>query len=277
MGRSMLEKIPTDKKLAKAEYRARMPELQERLFQLQRRCWESGLGVLVVVEGWSASGKGKAIKKLTERLEPRAVEIHAIRAPRTHEVPLPWMYRFWVRLPSYGKFGIFVHSWYRRVLLERLTEGVSKAEVSRAFEDINDFERALSDDRYAIIKLFLHIDKRGQKKRLKKIEADPSSSWRVTSRDWAQHRAYDDYTLATEKMLAATETEWAPWTIVESNNGRFARIKVFETLINRLEHELAHREVLAREKMAHGARTRFEPIGHEETETVAAIPREEKD
>ena len=271
----MLEQINADIKLTKEQYRARMPALQQRLFELQRSCWESGVGVLVAVEGWSGAGKGKAIKKITERLEPRAFEIHALRAARTDETYLPWMYRFWVRLPSYGKLAIFSHSWYRRVLDERLDGTVAGDAIGRAFDDINAFERALADDRYTIVKLFLHIDEGEQAKRLKKLESNQSTAWRVTARDWDQHEAYDDHRLAVEEMLAHTETEWAPWTLIESGNGRFARVKIFETLINRLEQELGERVSDMRPEIARGRRTRFE-LTNDELVAAAADDEDEE-
>ena len=235
----MLENIDCSKTLSKDAYRERMPGLQARLFDLQRRCWHTDLGVVVVVEGWSASNKGAVIKKLTERLEPRAFEIYSVREPRTYLKPLPWLYRFWLRIPSYGRMAIFHQSWHQRMELGHAGGSSSDDARRRRFEDINGFERALTDDRYAVVKFFMHLSREQQAERLKKLDADESTSWRVTERDWEQNRSYDEHRAAADEVLARTETEWAPWTIVEAHDVRWARVKIFESLINHLDLELA--------------------------------------
>ncbi len=230
----MLEKIDPRKKLSKKEYKKRKPVLQRRLLALQRACWENQLASIVVLEGWSGAGKGTIIKQLTERLEPRAFKVHATRAPRTLETRLPWMWRFWERIPNWGEMAIFDRSWYRRVQGERI-EGLTPPDRWReACGHINFFERTLSDDRYCITKFFLHIDKKTQKARFKKLESDALTSWRVQKKDWKQLKEYDEYQRAIEQSLALTETEWAPWTIVGAWDHRWAVIRVLETLNSRI-------------------------------------------
>ncbi len=254
----MLEQLDSHRTLDKPAYRKAVARLQRELFELQRRCWEHGLGVLIVFEGWSAAGKGKAIRRLTRRLEPRAYEIHSVHEPRTHESHLPWLYRFWRLLPSHGKLAVFDHSWYRRTLIERIRGEIDDVEYLRSFDDINSFERTLSDDRYAIVKLFLHIDKEEQAKRLERLAEHEHTEWRVRPRDRQQNEAYEEYLIVTENMLARTETEWAPWTLVEAQDGRFARVKIFETVISRLEDELES-HVGAPVEAQEGRRARFDP------------------
>lgn len=237
----MLEKIDTQRTIAKDEYRKQMPPLQGRLFDLQRACWEAGIGVVVVFEGWGLSGKGAIIKKLTERLEPRAFEIHAMFAPRTHELPLPWLYRFWGRLPAYGRMVVFDHGWHQVVVDGYVQGALSEADRIRRFEDINAFERALADDRYVVIKFFLHITEEEQARRIEELGADEDTKWKIGDRDRQEQRSHSAHLVAFEEVLARTESEWAPWTILAAHDQRWARVKLFETLIARLEGELVQR------------------------------------
>lgn len=234
----MLENVDLGKKLDKRAYKSRMRDLQSRLHQLQHACYDARLGSLIVFEGWDAAGKGTAVRKLTERLEPRGFELHAIQAPRTHELQMPWLWRFWQRVPNWGQMAIFDRSWYGRVLVERVEEQIPVAKWRDAFRDIRGFERALSDDRYVIVKFFLHIDRGEQRRRFEALEKDPATAWQVDPEDWEHHENHDRYLVATEEMLERTETEWGPWTIVEATDRRWARAKVFETVIERLEHGL---------------------------------------
>lgn len=235
----MLEALDLSSKLPKLEYKRRLPAMQRRLHRLQRACWKNKVATVVVFEGWDAAGKGTAITKLTQRLEPRGFFLHAIREPRTFERHLPWMWRFWVKLPNWGEMAIFDRSWYGRVLVERVEELANESDVQKGFGDIVSFERALADDRYLIVKFFLHISKDEQRRRFEKLEADPRRSWHVEPEDWEHHEKYDQYHLAVEEMLERTESEWGPWTLVEATDRRFARSKIFDTLIRRMEEGLA--------------------------------------
>lgn len=234
----MLEALDLSQKLAKKQYATLLPKMQRRLHRLQRACWENKVATVVVFEGWDAAGKGTAISKLTQRLEPRGFSLHAVREPRTSELQLPWMWRFWVKVPNWGEMAIFDRSWYGRVLVERVEELVGEREYRKAFGDIVSFERALADDRYLIVKFFLHISKEEQKKRFEKLESDPATSWHVEAEDWEHHEKYGDYRIAIEEMLERTESEWGPWTLVEATDRRFVRAKVFDTLIRRMEEGL---------------------------------------
>jgi polyphosphate kinase 2 (PPK2 family) len=237
----MLEKVDLNRALPKEEYKSRLPGLQDRLYELQLAASETGLPSLIVFEGWDASGKGTCINELTGRLEPRAFRLYAIREPRTQELHLPWLYRFWERIPNYGQMAIFDRSWYRRVLDERVAKAVPKSEWQKAYRDIVDFERTLADDGCVIVKFFFHISKKEQRHRFRKLEKDPLTCWQVEPEDWKQQRAYDKYLVAVEEMLERTESEWAPWTIVEATNRSWARITAFETIIRALEAGAARR------------------------------------
>lgn len=239
----MLEQLDLTLVCSKTEYKRQLPALQRRLHQLQRACWKARLAPVIVFEGWDAVGKGGIIRKLSERLEPRGFDLHSIVAPRSHELQLPWLYRFWVKLPRYGHMAIFDRSWYHEVVLGQVEGSVDAVRRQRQYEDLNGFERDLVEDRYEIIKCFLHIDKAEQGRRLEAMATDERAAWRVQASDWERHRRYDDYRLAVEEMLARSETEWAPWTLVEATDKRWARIKVLQTVSDRLEASLRHHGV----------------------------------
>jgi polyphosphate kinase 2 (PPK2 family) len=211
------------------------------LYDLQKACWEAGIGSLTLFEGWDAAGKGTSINLLTQRLDPRGFKLYAVQAPRTYEMHMPWLWRFWLKVPNYGEMAIFDRSWYGRVLVERVENLTPETEWRNAYQDIVDFERALAADGYIINKFFLHISKKEQALRFKKLSQDPLESWHVTAEDHEHHRKYEDYVVAYEEMFERTETEWAPWTIVESTDRRWTRVKIFETIIHRLEEALTMR------------------------------------
>lgn len=239
----MLEKIDLKKKLKKREYKAQMPQLRRRLYALQHTLWKSKVPSMIVFEGWDAAGKGTSIKALTRRLDPRGFKLYPIRAPRTFEQRYPWLWRFWLKVPNYGELAIFDRSWYGRVLVERVGELVPERKWRRSYQDIVNFERTLADDGYVIIKFWLHISKKQQKKRFKNLESDPFTRWQVTREDWKHYKQYRKYLEAVEEMLERTETEWGPWTIVEATNRRWCRAKVFRTIIEAYELALDQREV----------------------------------
>jgi polyphosphate kinase 2 (PPK2 family) len=237
----MLEKIDLTRELPKEEYKRLIPRLQRRLYDLEKACWDANLPSMIVFEGWDAAGKGTSINLLTSRLDPRGFKLYPIQAPRTFETHLPWLWRFWLKTPNYGEMAIFDRSWYGRVLVERVEELTPVREWRKGYRDIVDFERTLTDDGYVIIKFFLHISKQEQKRRFKKLEKDPLKSWHVQPEDWEHHRKYKEYVVAIEEMLERTDTEWGPWTIVEATDRRWARVKIFQTIIQRLEEALRDR------------------------------------
>jgi len=234
----MLENVNLKKKLSREEYKRLLPNLQKRLYDLEKACWDQGVPSIVVFEGWDAAGKGTTISAVTQRLDPRGFKLYTIAAPSTYERQRPWLWRFWLKVPNRGEMVIFDHSWYGRVLEERVEKMIPEKEWRAAYRDIEEFERMLADDGVVIIKFFLHIDKKTQKKRFEALEADPLESWRVTDEDWARHKKYDEYLVAIEEMLELTDSEYGPWTIVEATSKWHARRKVFDTMIAALESRL---------------------------------------
>jgi polyphosphate kinase 2 (PPK2 family) len=237
----MLEKVDLGLKLTKEEYKRLIPRLQRRLYDLEKACWDANMPSIIVFEGWDAAGKGTSINKLTSRLDPRGFKLYPIREARTFEKHLPWLWRFWLKTPNYGEMAIFDRSWYGRVLVERVEGLTPVQEWRKGYRDIVDFERALADDGYVIAKFWLHISKAEQKRRFKRLEKNPLKSWHVQPEDWEHHRKYTEYLLAVEEMLERTDTEWGPWTIVEATDRRWARVKIFQTIIQRLEEALKER------------------------------------
>jgi polyphosphate kinase 2 (PPK2 family) len=237
----VLDKIDLDRKLSKQEYKDLLPRLQRRLYDLDKASWDAKIPTIILFEGWDAAGKGTSINLLTSRLDPRGFKLYPIQGPRTFEKRLPWLWRFWLKLPNYGEMGIFDRSWYGRVLVERVEGMTPEEEWRKGYRDIVDFEHTLADDGHVIIKFWLHISREEQRRRFKMLEADPLESWHVQVEDWEHHRKYDEYFLAVEEMLERTETEWGPWTIVEATDRRWARVKIFKTIIRRLEEALKER------------------------------------
>jgi polyphosphate kinase 2 (PPK2 family) len=249
----MLEQLDLSQSVAKADYERRLPDLQNRLYDLEHALFRGGLPVMVVFEGWAAAGKGSAIRTLTQRLDPRGFQVAPILPPRTHETFYPWLWRFWMRVPARGQMVIFDTSWYRRVLIERVTKVVRRREWEKAYQDIDEFEQTLADAGTVIVKFWLHIDKKEQAKRFKKLLKSKLTAWQVSREDAAQHRNYKKYLAVVEEMLARTDTPIAPWTIVEATDRHFTIIKVYEILIEALERRLAAAPSArpARKKAAH--------------------------
>ena len=237
----MLEKVDLSRAVPKEEYKTRLPALQASLYELQLASSETGLPCVIVFEGWDAAGKGTCINVLTSRLEPRAFRLQVIHEPRTHELHMPWLYRFWGRIPNYGHMAIFDRSWYRRVLDERVEKITPATDWEKAYRDITDFERTLADDGYVLVKLFLHISRKEQRHRFRKMESDPLTRWQVRPEDWKRHKQYGKYLRAVEEMLERTESEWGPWHIVEATDRYWTRIATFETIIRALSAAAARR------------------------------------
>jgi len=237
----MLEHIDLSRSVAKAAYKRRLPRLQNRLYELELEASDLGIPVMIVFEGWAAAGKGGAIRTMIQRLDPRGCQVAPITPPRTLERAYPWLRRFWLRIPSSGQIVVYDTSWYRRVLIERIERSVRRREWRAAYQDIADFEETLAAGGTVILKFWMHISREEQAKRMKALRKDPLTSWQVTDEDRAQHRAYDDYLVAVEEMLARTDAPSAPWVIVEATDRSFARLKILETTIGVLESAISAR------------------------------------
>lgn len=235
----MLEKFDLSKKISKPNYKTLHSELEQKLGELQREAKELKIPIIILFEGWDAAGKGTLINRLTLSLDPRGFKVFPIHAPNEEERLRPFLWRFWTKIPERGRIAIFDRSWCGRILEERINKTVKKNIWLKAFDEILSFERQLINDGYLIIKFFLHIDKKEQKKRFKNLVSNPSTKWTVTKEDWKHHDQYNDYIEAYEQMLAKTHSVASPWTIVESHNRRYSTIKIFKTTIDMIEHKIA--------------------------------------
>jgi len=237
----MLELIDLDRKISREEYREAFPKLEMALGECQRAARAAEVPVIIIFEGWDAAGKGTLINRLTQTLDPRGFKVHAICAPDEDERLHPWMWRFWRALPPGGTFAIFDRSWYGRVLIERMEDLVSRRKREQAFDDIEEFERQLAGSGAVIVKFWLHISRKEQSKRFRRIAKDPAISWKVDKEERKQQRRYDEWLVAVEEMLERTSSSFAPWTVVEATQGRYARVRVFETVVRAVQAELDRR------------------------------------
>jgi len=237
----MLETLDLKKAVDKVAYKRTFPALQERLRALQYELQRAEIATVVVFEGVDGAGKGTTISRLVGRLDPRLYRVVPSTPPTEEEKGRHFLWRYQMKLPGDGSMTIFDRSWYGRVLVERIDGGLEDEMVRRAYTEIRDFERWLADDGQVVVKFWLHISKRMQKKRLKKLDADPLSSWKVSPEDWEHHRDYEKWIKAAEQMLTATDTPYAPWSLVAAGDKRSCRVEVFKALIQRMEDALARR------------------------------------
>ena len=235
----MLDTVDLTRTLSDEAYGGEEADLRDRLAELHRAAIEGGLPLMMAFEGWDAAGKGSMIHTLTERLDPRGFTVHPIRAPRPFEAARPWLWRYWRKIPGYGTWAFYDRSWYGRVLVERMDRLVSKKQWKRAYDEIIQFERALVDDGYLLVKIFLHISKDEQRRRLNELMADPVTTWRVTPEDWQNHHRYDAWLPVYEEALEETHTDAAPWTVLPATDPNATRYAVYRTLIDALDARLA--------------------------------------
>lgn len=247
----MLEQIDLTKKMSKEVYQEKMEKMEEELAGLQRECKTLGIPIIIVFEGLDASGKGVQINKLIHPLDPRGFEVFAVKEETEDERMHPFLWRFWTKTPEKGRIAIFDTSWYRKVSVDRFEKKTSEEELPAVYQEINTFERTLADDGNVLIKFFLCISKKEQKKRFHKMMDSKETAWKVSKEDAKRNKEYDKYKDMNEEMLEKTETEYAPWVIIEAEDRRFATAKIFASVIERLRekvNEVKERQELAAKK-----------------------------
>lgn len=237
----MLESLDLSVKMKKAAYREAIGPLREALRDTQRAVRAARIPVIVLFEGWDASGKGDSIASLVYPLDPRGFKVYTTQAPNEEERFHPFLWRFFSRLPARGDFALFDRSWNRRLLEDRLNGEIKPADAPLVAAEIREFERQLTDDGAVLVKFWLHISKKEQEQRLADIEADRYERWRLTQEDWREHRSFKKYAVAADDMLGLTSTASAPWTLVEATDRQFRRVKVFETVLAALRRALEER------------------------------------
>ena len=241
----MLEKVDLLKKLSKEEYKEKMSQLETKIGQLQRECKALKIPIMIVFEGFGAAGKGLQIGKLIQSMDPRGFHVYPVKNETEEERMHPFLWRFWIKTPEKGRIAIYDGSWYRRVLIDRFEKRTKEKELPEAFHSINSFEEQLTDDGTVIIKLFLDISKKEQKKRFDKLQKNKETAWRVTQGDLERNAKYNEYAAMMEDMLFKTDTDYAPWTIIEATDRRFATVKIYTTVVKAMADQI---EKLARQK-----------------------------
>lgn len=218
------------------DYKKSLKNAQLKLLNYQRSLAESNRNLIVLFEGPDAAGKGGAIKRLVERLDPRMLRVHSVVKPTQEEYAHHYMWRFWKNLPQYGQIAVFDRSWYGRVLVERVEGFAADREWKRAYQEITEFERMLVDDGTVFVKIYMHISKDEQLLRFKRRESDPYKHWKITDEDWRNRRKWDEHNEAAEGMFEKTSTDFAQWQILPSNYKWHARVEVIRTVNSALEN-----------------------------------------
>ena len=217
------------------EYKKELKKLQARLSELHNILYRRKIPVVLCYEGWDAAGKGGNIRRVASPLDPRGFDVRPIASPEPHELNRQYLWRFWTRLPRTGHICIFDRTWYGRVMVERLEGFCTEKDWKRAYNEINEFERQLTDWGAVVLKFWIHIDQDTQLARFTDRQNTPEKQWKITEEDWRNREKWDQYEVAVDEMLKKTSTENAPWYIIESNDKKYARIRTLKIIIRALE------------------------------------------
>lgn len=235
---TVLTALDLSLQLEKPDYKQQLASYQDRLNRLLSKKKFKKRSLVIVFEGNDAAGKGGAIRRIIQYMDPRRYRVNQFAAPTDEERGHPYLWRFWRRLPRQGDIAIFDRSWYGRVLVERVENFCSEADWRRAYGEINDFEAEMSDAGAIVMKFWLVIDKDEQERRFKAREETGYKRYKITDEDWRNREKWDEYAGAVCDMVDLTSTSTAPWTLVEANNKYYARVKVLKTVCERLEESL---------------------------------------
>ena len=230
-----LAEVDLSPSLTDEEYRKELKKLQKRLGELHNVVYRKKIPVILCYEGWDAAGKGGNIRRIARPLDPRGFDVMPIASPGPHEPARQYLWRFWTGLPRSGHFCIFDRTWYGRVMVERLEGFCSEDDWKRAYNEINEFERQLTDWGAVVLKFWIHIDQDTQLARFNDRQNTPEKQWKLTEEDWRNREKWPQYEEAVDEMLQKTSTKNAPWFIIESNDKKYARIKTLKIVIEALE------------------------------------------
>ena len=230
-----LESLNQNNSVDEPEYRKKLKEYQQRLLNQQPKLLRSHHSLIVLAEGPDAAGKGGALNRLVERLDPRSVRVHSITKPTAEELAHHYLWRFWQKFPSHGQIAVFDRSWYGRVLVERVEGFATIDEWQRAYGEINQLEQMLTDDGAIIVKFYLHISKDEQLARFEKRLGNPSKAWKINDEDWRNRNKFDVHNSAAEDMVRLTSTNAAPWYVVAGNYKWYARLQVLRRVVKAIE------------------------------------------
>ena len=230
-----LSEIDLSPVIEEKEYKKELDRLQARLGELHNTIYRKKIPVILCYEGWDAAGKGGNIRRVARPLDPRGFDVIPIASPEPHELNRQYLWRFWTRLPRSGHICIFDRTWYGRVMVERLEGFCKEDDWKRAFNEINEFERQLTDWGAVVLKFWIQIDQDTQLARFTDRQNTPEKQWKLTEEDWRNREKWPQYEEAINEMLQKTSTENAPWFIIESNDKKYARIKTLKIIIKALE------------------------------------------
>ena len=230
-----LAEVDLSPTISDEEYKSELKKLQKRLSELHNIIYRKKIPVIICYEGWDAAGKGGNIRRVAYPLDPRGFDVHPIASPLPHELNRQYLWRFWTRLPRTGHICIFDRTWYGRVMVERLEGFCTEKDWKRAYNEINEFERQLTDWGAVLLKFWIHIDPETQLARFTERQNTPEKQWKITEEDWRNREKWPQYEEAVDEMLQKTSTENAPWFIIESNDKHYARIKALKIIVKALE------------------------------------------
>ena len=236
----MFESAEIGHKIDKDTYKKAVPALRAALQDAQYDLKENGkIPVVVLVSGQDGAGKGETINILYEWMDPRFISTLAFSAPTDEERSRPFMWRYWRALPPKGRVGVFAGSWYSSPIHDRLDGSMTKADMDARIDQINRFEAMLVNEGALVLKFWFHLTKEGQVKRLKALEKDPRTAWRVTQWNWDRLKTYDKLQDVAGHLLRLTNTPWAPWVVVEGTDDRYRSLTVGQILLQALQKKLA--------------------------------------
>ncbi|HLB33541.1 MAG TPA: UDP-galactose-lipid carrier transferase [Chthoniobacterales bacterium] len=232
-----LDALDQNCSITKDVFLRELKKYQLALLNLQLQLKESNRSVIIVMEGPDAAGKGGAIKRVVERLDPRLVRVYSVVKPTIEEYEHHYLWRFWNKLPPKGNLTIFDRSWYGRVLVERVEGFATEKEWQRAYQEINDFERTLIDGGTILIKTFMMITKDEQLRRFKERQKEPFKHWKINEEDWRNRRKWKQHNEAASVMFEKTSSKIAPWTVIPANYKWYARVKFAQTVYETVAKE----------------------------------------
>jgi polyphosphate kinase 2 (PPK2 family) len=233
-----LRKVDTSLSLGKEDYREKLVVRQKRIHELHNELYRLRIPMVIVYEGWDAAGKGGNIRRLTEEMDPRGYEVIPISAPNDVEKVHHYLWRFWTEFPKAGHLTIFDRSWYGRVLVERVEGFCSENDWKQAYREINEMEENFHHFNSVVVKFWVHIDKEEQLKRFEARQENQAKQWKLHEEDWRNREKWKPYEEAAEEMFLRTHTEYAPWTVIEGNCKRYARIKAMDVVIQAIEKKI---------------------------------------
>jgi AMP-polyphosphate phosphotransferase len=221
-----------------SEIKNQISDLNQELGSLQRQAIQSKVPAIIVFEGADGAGKGYLMNRLLLSLDPRGFKVYSAHSPNDESIFRPYLWRFWIRTPERNRIRIFDRSWYRRLLDDRVNELVLKKQVPKIAKEVTDFERQLSIDGVVIIKIYLTISKEKQAMRFEKFATNPSTSWRVTKKDWKRHKLYDRYRKVADEMIQLTNAPGAPWKKIDSTDLKTATVEIMTLVRDQLKTAL---------------------------------------